>query len=66
MDSYSLAHSSIPAWEEILKNEHLPPDVESRVEEIIEHLEYISGWEPSDQEVLANNSCGTPWHDGCR
>ena len=23
-------------------------------------------WEPSDAELIAYNSCGTAWHDGCR
>jgi hypothetical protein len=26
----------------------------------------IREWEPSDDEMIANNSCGTAWHDGCR
>jgi hypothetical protein len=26
----------------------------------------IREWEPSDDEMIANNPCGTAWHDGCR
>lgn len=33
---------------------------------ILPAVEYINNWEPSDDEIVANNSCGTPWHDGCR
>ena len=66
MDAYSFANQSIKQWNQILNKEYLPADVEEKIEEIIEALEYIDGWEPSDDEIIANNSCGTPWHDGCR
>jgi hypothetical protein len=33
---------------------------------VIEALEYIEGWEPSDADMIANNPVGTAWHDGCR
>ena len=29
-------------------------------------VDKIVDWEPTDDEIVANNSCGTPWHDGCR
>lgn len=35
-------------------------------DQIMPAVEYINNWEPSDDEIVANNSCGTPWHDGCR
>ena len=35
-------------------------------DEIMPAVERIVDWEPSDDEIVANNSCGTPWHDGCR
>ena len=35
-------------------------------DEIMPAVEKIVDWEPSDSEITANNSCGTPWHDGCR
>ena len=35
-------------------------------DEIMPAVEKIVDWEPSDSEIMENNSCGTPWHDGCR
>lgn len=35
-------------------------------DEIMPSVNKIVDWEPSDDEIVANNSCGTPWHDGCR
>jgi hypothetical protein len=32
--------------------------------DIANHI--ASEWEPSDEEMLAHNSCGIAWHDGCR
>lgn len=49
-----------------MMKEYLPSDICEKIEEMIETLEYIRDWEPSDAEMIANNSCGTPWHDGCR
>lgn len=44
-----------PAWiMDIIENEIQPL------------IDQIVDWEPSDDEITANNSCGTPWHDGCR
>lgn len=34
--------------------------------DIMPSVNKIVDWEPSDDEIVANNSCGTPWHDGCR
>ena len=37
--------------------------------EQMELAEDVSLWDyvdPSDDEIMENNSCGTPWHDGCR
>lgn len=68
LDSYSFAFHSLPQWKRILHNEDgiLPVDLVEKIEAIIEALEYIEGWEPSDDEMIENNSCGTAWHDGCR
>lgn len=66
MDSYSFANQSIKQWNQIMMKEYLPSDICEKIEEMIETLEYIRDWEPSDAEMIANNSCGTPWHDGCR
>ena len=35
-------------------------------DEIMPAVDKIVDWEPSDDEIMENNSCGTPWHDGCR
>ena len=44
-----------PAWVmDIIENE-----IQPLVDKIVD-------WEPTDDEIVANNSCGTPWHDGCR
>jgi hypothetical protein len=66
LDSYGLAYHSLAAWKRILSNEYLPSDVQTKIEEIVDALEYIEGWEPCDADLVANNSCGTAWHDGCK
>ena len=66
MDAYNFANQSIKQWNQILKREYLPLDICEKIEEMLETLEYIDGWEPSDYDMITNNSCGTPWHDGCR
>lgn len=66
MDAYSFANQSIKQWNQILNKEYVPSDVEDKILEILEALEYIDGWEPSNYDMITNNSCGTPWHDGCR
>ena len=33
--------------------------------EIMPNVDHIVDWEPSDDEITASNSVGTPWHDGC-
>lgn len=66
LNSYSLAYHSIAAWKRILKAEFLPADVLDKIEEeILPALEYIEGWEPTDAQLVACNSCGIAWHDGC-
>ena len=41
----------------------LPADIIEQIEDIIiPALEYIDGWEPSDDEMMS--SFGTKWHDG--
>ena len=34
--------------------------------EIMPSVDHIVDWEPSDDEIMENNPCGVPWHDGCR
>ena len=44
-----------PGWVmDILEN-----DIQPAIDKIVD-------WEPSDDEILQYNSCGTTWHDGCR
>ena len=66
MNYFDFAEQSLQKWNKILMREYLPSDIEEKIEEIIENLEYIKDWEPSDYDMITNNSCGTPWHDGCR
>lgn len=66
MNYFDFAEQSIQQWNKILMREYLPSDIEEKIEEILENLEYIKDWQPSDADMIANNSCGTPWHDGCR
>ena len=42
-----------------MMKEYLPSDICEKIEEMLETLEYIRDWEPSDAEMIANNSCGT-------
>jgi hypothetical protein len=66
MDSYSFANQSIKQWKQIMMQETHPADIYEKIEDMIDTLEYIRDREPSDAEMIANNSCGTPWHDGCK
>jgi len=58
----------------LVKQEERTPITDAQpgwVMDIIENdiqpaIDKIVDWEPTDDEILANNSCGTPWHDGCR
>ena len=44
-----------PGWVmDILEN-----DIQPAIDKIVD-------WEPSDDELLQYNSCGTAWPDGCR
>ncbi len=44
----------------------LPWIIEIVEDEIMPAVDKIVDWEPSDDEIVENNSCGTPWHDGCK
>ena len=37
--------------------------IENEIQPLVDK---IVDWEPTDDEIVANNSCGSPWHDGCR
>ena len=44
-----------------------PPWVLDIIEnEIMPAVEKIVDWEPTDDEIIVSNTCGTTWHDGCK
>jgi len=51
MDTFRLANVSLYRWRKLVYSDCLPNDVVERIEEIIEALEYIDGWEPSDAMI---------------
>jgi uncharacterized secreted protein with C-terminal beta-propeller domain len=51
MDTFRLANASLYRWRKLVYSDCLPNDVVERIEEIIEALEYINGWEPSDAMI---------------
>ena len=64
MNAYTFAYNSLQQWKQIVRSEiTLSPDIVEQIEDIIiPALEYIEGWEPSDDQMMA--SFGTKWHDG--
>ena len=64
-DVITVAAATLPVWTKIL-NDDIPADLYDKVGDLVTILEYIEGWGPSDDDMIANNSCGTAWHDGCR
>ena len=64
LDCFGLAYNSLQQWKKINANDILlPADIIEQIEDvIIPALEYIDGWEPSDDEMMS--SFGTKWHDG--
>lgn len=65
-DAFTVAGATLPVWERILNDLTIPTDLYDKVGDLIEILEFIEGWQPSDADMIAANSCGTAWHDGCR
>jgi hypothetical protein len=65
-NAVKLAEDQYPTWLELFHNSILPADLNDKVSELLDTLEYIKDWEPSDQQIAQNNSCGIPWHDGCQ
>jgi hypothetical protein len=51
MDTFRLANVSLYRWRKLVYSDCLPNDVVEKIEEIIEALEYIDGWEPSDAMI---------------
>ena len=65
-DAITVAAATLPVWTKILNDLDIPTDLYDKVGDLVTILEYIEGWGPSDDDMIANNSCGTAWHDGCR
>ena len=51
MDTFKLANVSLHQWRKLVDSDCQPNDIIERIEEIIEALEYIDGWEPSDAMI---------------
>ncbi len=64
-DCQTVAAATLPVWNKFLNDLSLPADLYDNVEDMINILEYIKDWQPSDADIIKNNSCGTAWHDGC-
>ena len=65
-DCQTVAAATLPVWNKFLNDLSLHTDLCDKVGDMIEILEYIKDWQPSDADIITNNSCGTAWHDGCR
>ena len=50
MDTFRLANASLYRWRKLV-NDEVNNDIIEKIEEIIEALEYIDGWEPSDAMI---------------
>jgi hypothetical protein len=50
MDTFRLANASLYRWRKLIDDE-VNSDIIEKIEEIIEALEYIDGWEPSDAMI---------------
>ena len=51
MDAFRLANASLHQWKKLIDEAYLSSDLIEKIEEIIEALEYIDGWEPSDAMI---------------
>lgn len=66
-DEQQLSFHAAAQFRKLLLDPTVPLDIAEKIEDqILPALDYIEGWEPSDAEIMASNSCGTPWHDGCK
>ena len=67
LDEHGLAHHSLIKFKMLVRNNYIQGDILEKIEdELIPALEYIDNWEPSDADLIENNSCGIPYHDGCK
>ncbi len=67
LDEYCLAHHSLIKFKMLVRDSYIPGDILEKIEdELIPALEYIDNWEPCDADLIENNSCGIPYHDGCK
>ena len=64
LDCFAFAYNSLQQWKKIVASDNtLSPDIVEQIEDIIiPALEYIEGWEPSDDDMMS--AFGTKWHDG--
>jgi hypothetical protein len=65
-DCQTVAAATLPVWNKFLNDLSLPTDLYDKVGDMIDILGYIKDWQPSDADIIENNSCGIAWHDGCR
>lgn len=55
LDWYSFAYHSLARFKQIVCDGNLPPDVCEQIEDnIIPALEYLEGWEPTDDMIQAH------------
>jgi hypothetical protein len=52
LSSYSLSYHALARFKQLIQSELLPSDIIDKIEdEIIPALEYIEGWEPTDDDI---------------
>lgn len=56
LDSYSLTYHALARFKQLVQSDcTLPSDIVDKIEDvIIPALEYIEGWEPSDDDIQAH------------
>ena len=55
LDSYGLSYHALARFKQLLYNDNMPADIAEKIEdEIIPALEYIEGWEPTDDMISAH------------
>jgi hypothetical protein len=55
LDSYSLSYHALARFKQLLCSDSISADIAEKIEdEIIPALEYIEGWEPTDDMISAH------------
>lgn len=55
LDSYSLAYHALARFKQLLCSDNISADIAEKIEDdIIPALEYIEGWEPTDDMISAH------------